>query len=281
MDVDEHTNLQDGSSPAKLPTPSPNRAEASAQQQTATQSDEPALERGYGHLENQTRFPAMDSVWSRSGDEFLSSPPQENLEIPVQDPLEPDMTSAFCFQQSKLALAPEETQSSAALIHEAEPSYEHEELSITTPRSPKRKADQISDLVDAEAAAIAAEPGLSAPDHSTGSASAAQFDVGQTMAVDPVTSGTEQEVEAIPSNNIPSSNIPSSNSLSSNSPSDLSQGTAETRATPTATERAPPNGRPRKRFRSMAEAAGLMALGAAGASVAIVSTLIASAPNFT
>ncbi|OHW94431.1 FHA domain-containing protein [Colletotrichum incanum] len=90
-----------------------------------------------------------ESVWSASGDKFLSTPQDFPLSDVRDTSPEFDMTSAYQFQQSRLASSQPST-TNAAQPATSEPNHAQPTASS---RSPKRKAEEISTLVPAEEAA--------------------------------------------------------------------------------------------------------------------------------
>ncbi|GKT60526.1 FHA domain protein [Colletotrichum tofieldiae] len=92
-----------------------------------------------------------ESVWSASGDKFLSTPQDFPLsEVRYSSP-DFDMTSAYQFHQSKLASNQPSTTDTAQPAT-SEPDHSQQTSSL---RSPKRKAEDISTLVPAEEVAEA------------------------------------------------------------------------------------------------------------------------------
>ncbi|KAI8190881.1 Sarcolemmal membrane-associated protein [Colletotrichum sp. SAR 10_75] len=89
-----------------------------------------------------------ESVWAAPGRRFLDSPQEDRLSPEREMSPEPDMTSAFQYQQSKLAVLTQPPKTRETVIAGTEKPVQES----TPPRSPKRKADEISALLPEEQA---------------------------------------------------------------------------------------------------------------------------------
>ncbi|KAK2736532.1 fha domain protein [Colletotrichum kahawae] len=89
-----------------------------------------------------------ESVWTAPGRRFLDSPQEDRLSPEREMSPEPDMTSAFQYQQSKLAVLTQSPKIPETAIAITEKPVQES----TPPRSPKRKADEISTLLSEEQA---------------------------------------------------------------------------------------------------------------------------------
>ncbi|KAM0523578.1 hypothetical protein D7B24_005111 [Verticillium nonalfalfae] len=188
--------------------------------------------------------PPAEAVWIDSGDRFLTGPVNDPVIADARISPELDMTSAWSFNQSKMATATVEPDSNiqASMVELqliGAPVKICEQLRSRT--SAKRKASDISDAVLGEEAVEAALNDTTNGDDLAARAPSAYMGRG-----DPAVSASSE---------------------TSKSKQRCSFGVHEHGCD-----------RPSKRFRRMAEAASLVALGGAAAGVAFITTLIATAP---
>ncbi|KAG7137521.1 hypothetical protein HYQ45_005185 [Verticillium longisporum] len=179
-------------------------------------------------------------------DRFLTGPPNDPVVADARTSPELDMTSAWSFNQSKMAAATMEPDSN---IQASDTVVESQVTSVPVKiceqlrsrASAKRKASNISDVVLGEEAVEAALNDTTNGDELAARAPSAYLGSGDSAA--------------------------SASSETSKSKQRCSFGVHEHDCD-----------RPSKRFRRMAEAASLVALGGAAAGVAFITTLIATAP---
>ncbi|CRK28266.1 hypothetical protein BN1708_015158, partial [Verticillium longisporum] len=190
--------------------------------------------------------PPAEAMWIDSGDRFLTGPPNDPVVADARTSPELDMTSAWSFNQSKMAAATMEPDSN---IQASDTVVESQVTSVPVKiceqlrsrASAKRKASNISDVVLGEEAVEAALNDTTNGDELAARAPSAYLGSGDSAA--------------------------SASSETSKSKQRCSFGVHEHDCD-----------RPSKRFRRMAEAASLVALGGAAAGVAFITTLIATAP---
>ncbi|KAF6831066.1 Factor arrest protein 10 [Colletotrichum plurivorum] len=90
----------------------------------------------------------MDSAWAATGNRFLNSPQCFPVSNVRESSPELDMTSAFQFQQAKLAASSSAAMKPVTVDQSRQAEQEHH----ARPNSPKRKADEISTLLPKEEA---------------------------------------------------------------------------------------------------------------------------------
>ncbi|CRK34324.1 hypothetical protein BN1723_004012 [Verticillium longisporum] len=190
--------------------------------------------------------PPAEAMWIDSGDRFLTGPPNDPIIADARTSPELDMTSAWSFNQSKMAAATTEPDSN---IQASDTVVESQVISapvkiseqLRSRASAKRKASDISCVVLGEEAVEAA-----LNDATNGDELAARAPSASLSSGDPTASASSE---------------------TTNSKQRCSFGVHEHDCD-----------RPSKRFRRIAEAASLVALGGAAAGVAFITTLIATAP---
>ncbi|KAG7136703.1 hypothetical protein HYQ45_005863 [Verticillium longisporum] len=190
--------------------------------------------------------PPAEAMWIDSGDRFLTGPPNDPIIADARTSPELDMTSAWSFNQSKMAAATTEPDSN---IQASDTVVESQVISapvkiseqLRSRASAKRKASDISCVVLGEEAVEAA-----LNDATNGDELAARAPSASLSSGDPTASASSETTK---------------------SKQRCSFGVHEHDCD-----------RPSKRFRRIAEAASLVALGGAAAGVAFITTLIATAP---